>query len=72
METSLQSFIALSSPLRFDIMVGGRYNGQLVFPCNVGSEYSYKEIEMFCRLKRPSLSKKDFNLFLTGKPKFRQ
>ena len=72
MSVSLQSFIALSSPLKFDIMIDGRYNGQLIFPCSVGSEYSYKEVEMFCRLNRPSLSKKDFSLFLTGKPKFRK
>ena len=68
----VESFIALASPMKFDIMVGDRYRGQFSFPCEVGSEYSYEEVKMLCRLKRPSLSKSDFNVFPTGKPQFRQ
>ena len=68
----LDGFVATASPMKFDIMVDDRYNGQLVFPCDVGSEYTYDELKMFCRLKRPSLSSREFELLPSGKPKFRQ
>ena len=67
----VNGFIAVSNPMKFDIMVEGRYNGQLTFPCCIGLEYSYNDLESFCRLTRPSLSKKKFELFPAGKPKFR-
>lgn len=68
----VEGFVAISNPMKFDIMVDDCYKGQLKFPCEVGSEYSYEELKMFCRLSRPSLSSKEFELFPSGKPKFRQ
>lgn len=68
---SVDSFIAVSSPMRFDIMSGERFKGQLIFPCTVGQEYTYEELKAFCRLKRPSLANTEFELLPTGKPIFR-
>jgi hypothetical protein len=67
----IKSFTALTSPMRFDIMVDGYYRGQIAFPCTIGEEYSLKDLKSFCKLKKPSLTDKDFDLLPTDKPRFR-
>jgi hypothetical protein len=67
----VESLIAKTSHLIFDIMVKDHWQGQLSFPCDIGSEYQYNDIKSYCRLKRPSLINKDFDLLLTSQVKLK-
>ena len=67
----VESLIAKTNPLVFDIMVKDHWQGQLSFPCDIGCEYQYDDIKSYCRLKRPSLNNKDFDLLLTSQVKLK-
>ena len=67
----IYSLIPNVSPIKLDIMFGDKFGGQIVFPCTVGQEYSYKELRAFAMLRKPSLKGKDFEILPCGKPKFR-
>ena len=56
--------------MKLDIMIGGRWNGTLLFPCTPEVEYGYEELKAYARLQRPSLVGKDFELLPCEPPKF--
>jgi hypothetical protein len=59
------SFTPKTSAVRFDIMVGKQWRGQIAFTVCPGFSYSHEELKALTIEKRPSLTGKDFVLIPT-------
>ena len=59
------SFIPTTKAVRFDIMVGTQWRGQIAFTMCPGFEYSHEELKAMTLEKRPSLRRCDFELVPT-------
>lgn len=57
--------------LRFDVMFGNTFGGQVVLKVTPGVSYGYKELEAFAKVARPSLANKKFRIVPTGNAVFR-
>ena len=66
------SYTPYTSVLKLDIMQADRFRGQVSMPVTPGVEYDYEELKSWVRLKKPSLSNKEFDIIPCGKPKFRK
>lgn len=71
LEAEMESFRSEGSAMRFDIMIGGRYNRTFTFSCQAGMDYTSNDLKAYVKLKYPSLANKDFEVKYCGKPTFR-
>jgi len=65
MDYEVVSFTPTVPSVRFDIMVGRQWRGQISFTMTPGLEYAYDELKAMARISRPSLAYKDFELVPT-------
>ena len=65
------SYKPLKSPMKLDVMVGGKWKRTVSIPCTVGIEYKYEHLKSWVMLQYPSLRNIDFELVTCNKPKFR-
>ena len=57
--------------MRFDIMFGNTFGGQVVLKVTPGVSYEYEELKAFAKMARPSLANKKFRIVPTGNAVFR-
>jgi hypothetical protein len=57
--------------LRFDVMLGDTFGGQVVLNVTPRVRYGYGELEAFARIARPSLANKKFRIIPTSNAVFR-
>ena len=57
--------------LRFDVMFGDTFGGQVVLKVTPGVSYEYEELKAFAKMARPSLANKKFRIVPTGNAVFR-
>ena len=62
MDSGLISFVPKTNVMRYDIMVGKQWRGQIAFTVCPGFEYSHEELKALTLEKRPSLRRCDFEL----------
>lgn len=66
------SFIPQRKGVKWDIMIGSNWKGQVTLPLQVGVEYSQEELKAFVRLQRPSLIGKEFDVLPSNSRVFRR
>jgi hypothetical protein len=65
-------FIPQRKDIKWDIMIGSNWKGQVTLPLQVGVEYSQEELKAFVRLQRPSLRGKEFDVLPSNSRVFRR
>ena len=65
------SLTPMTSPMKFDVMVGDRYRCTVRLELTPWQEYDMTELKAFVRMQRPSLEMVDFDLVPCGRPQFR-
>lgn len=65
------SFIPQRKNVKWDIMIGKTWKGQVTLPLQVGVEYTKEELKAFVRMQRPSLKDKEFDVFPSDDPVFK-
>ena len=65
------SFTPQRKGVKWDIMIGSNWKGQVTLPLQFGVEYSQEELKAFVRLQRPSLIGKEFDVLPSDDPVFR-
>lgn len=63
---TILSYTPQTSILKLDIMQADKWMGQVSMPVTPGVEYDYEELKSWVRLKRPSLSNKEFEILPTN------
>ena len=61
----------LREGVKWDIMIGSNWKGQVTLPLQVGVEYTKEELKAFVRMQRPSLKDKEFDVFPSDDPVFK-
>ena len=65
MGSGVMSYVFRTDTVRFDIMVGQQWRGQVAFAVSPGIEYTDKELRAMTLMKRPSLKESEFYLLPT-------
>lgn len=69
--TELIEIVPKKDRLRFDVMFGDTFGGQVVLKVTPGVSYGYKELEAIAKVVRPSLADKKFRIVPTDDALFR-
>lgn len=63
---TILSYTPHTNILKLDIMQADKWMGQVSMPVTPYREYDYEELKSWVRLKRPSLSNKEFEILPTN------